>query len=140
MLGNNKINIPIKIKNNKTPNFLWYSLSLNGLNAFTPEGVKESNTIWLHNPKKIENASNVKLIFKGGMKPKLTDTTKTAIATKNTGDNFLLRKSNANAIININNIMMFLELLKSRLYEYNPIPKNKNNDRKTVIRKAPKIE
>ena len=90
MLGNNKINIPIKIKNNKTPDFLWYSLSLNGLNAFTPEGVKESNTIWLHNPKKIENASNVKLIFNGGMNPKLTATTKTAIATKNTGDNFLL--------------------------------------------------
>ena len=101
------------IKNNKTPNFLWYSLSLNGLNAFTPEGVNESNTICEHNPKNIENASNVKLIFKGGMKPKFTDTTKMAIATKNIGDNLLLRNSNANAIININNIIMFLELLKS---------------------------
>ena len=94
----------------------------------------------MHNPKNIENASNVKLIFNGGMNPKLTDTTKTAIATKNTGESFLLRNSNANAIININNIIRFLELLKSRLYEDNPIPKNKNNDKKRVIKTAPKIE
>ena len=73
------------------------------------------------------------------MTPIFTATTKTAIATKNTGDSLLLRNSNANAIININNIMMFLELLKSKSYEDNPIPKKRNSDSKTVIRNAPKI-
>ena len=67
------------------------------------------------------------------MNPKLTPTTKTAIATKNIGDSLLLRNSNANAIISINNIITFLELLKSSLQEDNPIPKNKNSDKKTVI-------
>ena len=128
------------MKNNKTPNFLWYSLSLNGLNAFTPEGVKESKIIWLHNPRNIENTSNVKLIFKGGMNPVLTATTKMAIATKNIGESLLLRKSNANAIININRIIRFLELLKSRLQEDKPIAKKRKSARKTVITNAPKIE
>ena len=33
----------------------------------TPEGVKESRTIWLDNPKNIENTSKVKLIFNEGI-------------------------------------------------------------------------
>ena len=44
--------------------------------------------------------------------PILTETTIAAIATKNIGDNRLLRNNKANAIININNIIRFLELLK----------------------------
>ena len=73
--------------------------------------------MWLDNPKKIENTSKVKLIFKGAINPILTDTTKIAMATKNIGDNLLLRNNKANAIININKIIRFLELSKSKSYE-----------------------
>ena len=103
-----------KIKNNEMPNFLWYSLSLNGLNAFIPEGVKESRTKWLDRPKNIENTSKVRLIFKEGINPILTKMINTAIPTKNIGHNLLLRNNKARAIIRIKKIIKFLGLLKSR--------------------------
>lgn len=140
MLGNNKTNIITKVKNNRTPNFLWYSTSENGLKAFTPKGVKESNIIWLLNPKKIENTSNVKLIFKLGIKPKLMEIIIDAIATKNIGDNFLLRNKSAKKIIKINKTIKFIESLEIKLYWNNPMPKNKNRDNEIVIMITPKIE
>ena len=74
------------------------------------------------------------------MPPVFTATTKMAIATKNIGESLLLRKSNANAIIKINRLIRFLELLKSKSYEDNPIAKKRNSVRKTVITNAPYIE
>ena len=72
--------------------------------------------------------------------PILTANTSAPIAIRNIGDKFLFRNSKAKAIININNIIKFLGLLKSRLFEDNPIPKNRNKDKKIVIRTVPKIE
>ena len=83
------------------PNFLWYSLSENGLNAFIPEGVKESRIMWLDKPKKTEKDNKVKLIFKGEINPNFTDSTNAAIASKNKGYNLLLRNNKAKAIIKI---------------------------------------
>ena len=88
----------------------------------------------------MENTSNVKLIFKEGIMLILTSMTSMAIATKNIGINLLFRNNKARAMIRIKNIIKFLELLKSKSQEDNPIPKNKNRDNKTVIRNAPKIE
>ena len=72
--------------------------------------------------------------------PILTANTSAPIAIKNIGDSFLFRNNKAKAIININNIIRFLGLLKSRLLEDNPIPKNRNKDKKIVIKTVPKIE
>ena len=72
--------------------------------------------------------------------PILTANTSAPIAIRNIGDNFLFRNNKAKAITNINNIIKFLGLLKSKSLEDNPIPKNRNNDKKIVIRTVPKIE
>ena len=72
--------------------------------------------------------------------PILTANTSAPIAIRNIGDSFLFRNSKAKAIININNIIKFLGLLKSRLFEDNHIPKNRNKDKKIVIKTVPKIE
>ena len=72
--------------------------------------------------------------------PILTANTSAPIAIRNIGDKFLFRNNKAKAITNINNIIKFLGLLKSKSLEDNPIPKNRNNDKKIVIRTVPKIE
>ena len=72
--------------------------------------------------------------------PILTANTSAPIAIRNIGDKFLFRNNKAKAITNINNIIKFLGLFKSKLLEDNPIPKNRNNDKKIVIRTVPKIE
>lgn len=128
------------IRNRITPNFLWYSLSENGLNAFTPDGVNESKIIWLHKPEKIENTSNVRLIFKGEISPILMEISNNAIAIKNIGYNLLLRNNSPKEMITINRIIKFIGLVKSKSYEDNPIPKNRNNEMKIVRTKTPKIE
>ena len=72
--------------------------------------------------------------------PILTANTSAPIAIRNIGDKFLFRNNKAKAITNINNIIKFLGLLKSKSLEDNPIPKNRNKDKKIVIRTVPKIE
>lgn len=130
----------IRIRNRTIPNFLWYCLSENGLNALTPDAVNESKIMWLHNPKNIEYTSRVRLILKGEIRPILIEMSITAMAIKNTGYNLLFRKSNPNEMITINRIIRFSGLVKSKSYDDNPIPKNRNNEIKRLKVNTPKIE
>ena len=110
------------------------------MKALIPEGVNESKIIWLNKPKNIENANIVKLIFKGGINPILIAIINAAIANRNIGYNLILRNNNAKAMIRINKNIKFVEFVKSKLQDDNPIPRNKNNDKRIVMRNAPKIE